>query len=92
MLRRSSRLRQVLMEPLEFRCNLSVIDPLAEPVQVPCDVVETGTAGTFVAIRNNTVGMSDDGQVDVASNSGGGNSSEASGADCTPWSYRYPTD
>jgi len=34
------------MEPLEIRCNLSVFDPsagaLAEPVQVPCDVVEEG--------------------------------------------------
>ena len=35
------------MEPLEIRCNLTVIDPLAsalaEPVvEVPCDIVETG--------------------------------------------------
>ena len=46
MLRRSSRPRHLLMEPLEIRCNLSVIDPMAgamaEPVVVPCDVVETG--------------------------------------------------
>jgi len=46
MLRQSSRPRYVLMEPLEIRCNLTVIDPLAglaEPVaQVPCDVVAIG--------------------------------------------------
>jgi hypothetical protein len=46
MLRRSPRPSHLQMEPLEIRCNLSVIDPLAgalaEPIQVPCDVVETG--------------------------------------------------
>ena len=88
MLRRSSRPRHLLMEPLEIRCNLLVFDrlagALAEPVaQVPCDVVGVGING---------VGLNDNGELDVASSSGGEDSSEASRAGYTGWERIYPTD